>query len=378
MLSLKQAKSAARLFVRYPDYILRVLYERCKPIISHRFGRNGVSAFPTTLIFFLTQQCNMRCKMCGLWGTNGTALNAALEKEEMTPSQYGEIIHQVAFCKPTITLFGGEPFMYQGWDAVAEQVKKARLRCRIVTNGLLLEKNAAKIVELGVDKVNVSVDGPPPIHDSIRGVKGAFERAVKGIQAVAAARKRAGGGAPLMSIVCTISQFNHAHLLALAEAVKDLPLSSLAFQHLTFLDQATYEAHTRVLSQVLGTTSEVCKGFVTTHENLDPQVLIAQLHRLSHTQYRFPVLFRPDYSPREIVDYYTSLSYRRQSHLGCVAPWREAYVMPDGSLTPCMGYVVGNLRQSSFRILWNSDRFCRFREAVKKHGRFPFCHRCCN
>jgi radical SAM protein with 4Fe4S-binding SPASM domain len=52
--------------------------------------------------------------------------------------------------------------------------------------------------------------------------------------------------------------------------------------------------------------------------------------------------------------------------------------MPDGSLTPCLGYAVGNLRQSGLRSLWNNEKFRRFREAVKKHGRFPFCHRCCN
>jgi MoaA/NifB/PqqE/SkfB family radical SAM enzyme len=378
MLNLEQTKSAARLFVRHPDYFLRVLYERCKPIISCRLGRHGVSAYPTTLIFFLTYRCNLRCKMCGLWGANGTAIHTELEQDRLTAAEYGEIIRQAAFCRPTITLFGGEPLLHRDWDAIAQHVKEAGLRCRVVTNGLLLEKHAARIVELGIDKVNVSIDGPPAVHDEIRGERGGFERAVKGIQAVADSQKRSGASTPLISITCTVSQFNHAYLLDLAEAVRDLPLSSLVFQHLTFLDQATYEAHHRIFSRMFGATSEVCKGFVIAHENLDPQVLIAQLHRLSHMRCRFPILFRPDFSPREIVDYYTDPLYRRRTHLGCVAPWREAHVMPDGSLTPCLGYVVGNLRQAGLRDLWNNEKFRRFREAVKKHGRFPFCHRCCN
>jgi MoaA/NifB/PqqE/SkfB family radical SAM enzyme len=296
----------------------------------------------------------------------------------MTAADFAEVVHQVAFCKPTITLFGGEPLVFKGWDTVAQHAKAANLRCRIVTNGLLVEKYASRIVELGIDKVNVSIDGPAPINDEVRGVKGGYEKAIKGIHAVNAVKKARGVNLPLMSIVCTISQDNHAYLVDLAEGVKELPLSSLVYQHLTFITKERYEEHNRIFSKHLQKASEVCKGFVLNHENLDPQVLVSQLHRLSHSEYRFPVLFRPGFSPREVVEYYTNPSYERGSHQVCVAPWREAYVMPDGSLTPCLDYVVGNVRETPFRKLWNNTAFCRFRAAVKKHGRFPFCHKCCN
>jgi MoaA/NifB/PqqE/SkfB family radical SAM enzyme len=386
MSTVSQVKSVIEMAARVPHYLPRVAYEHLRPWVSCYCSRSGTSSYPTTLIFFLTHKCNMRCKMCGLWGTHGTASEAASLRpgsgqqpsDQLTVTEYADIIRQVTFCKPTITLFGGEPFVFKDWEAVAHLVKAARLRCRIVTNGLLLEKNAAKLVALGVDKVTVSIDGPAPIHEDVRGVKGAFEKAMRGIRALDALKRSRRREKPVVSVVCTISQFNHAHLVDLAEALKDEPISLLAFQHLTFIDPTTYEQHAREVSSLLHTTSESCKGFVTPEHNLDPQVLIAQIHRLSQNSYPFPVLFRPNFPIKELVAYYTNPAYTRRSHRQCVAPWREAYVMPDGSLTPCLDYGVGNLRTTSFRELWNNARFRRFREVIKKHGRFPFCHKCCN
>lgn len=378
MISLSQLKSATRLFVKNPHYLFRVAYERLRPHIYYYFYRRGTSGYPSTITLFLTYQCNMRCKMCGLWRYHAVATPMPREDNRLKPAEYAELIRQVAFFRPTIMLFGGEPLVYEDWATVAEYAKKAHLRCRMVTNGFLLERNAQKIVELGVDKVNVSIDGPAPIHDEVRGVKGAFDRAIRGIRTVDALKRIRKSHLPLISVVCTISSLNHAYLLDLAEAMRGEPIVSLVFQHLTFLDMETYEEHNRLFRRVFGTTSECCRGFVMSHENLDPQVLIAQLHRLSHTSCPFPILFRPDFSFREVVEYYTNPNYIRASHQRCVAPWREVYVMPDGTVTPCLDYIVGNIRETPFIDLWNNERFCRFRKVIKKHGRFPFCHKCCN
>lgn len=378
MVTASQARNVARLLFANPRYLVHVAVERLQPVLSYYLSRSGTSAFPTTLTFFLTHKCNMRCKMCGLWGEKGTAAQLPYGANALSVPEYEEIIRKVAFCKPTITLFGGEPFLFQGWEQIAKAVKDANLRCRIVTNGLLLEKNAEKVVELGVDKVDVSIDGPAPVHDDIRGVKGAFDRAIRGIQAVNAVKKARRAAAPPISVVCTVSQANHAYLVDLAEALKDQPIIFLSYQHLTFIEQAACEDHERIFQRVFQRKSEACRGFVMTQENLDPQLLISQLHRLSHMRYPFPIFFRPNYSLREVVEYYTNPEYRRESHLHCVAPWREAYLMPDGSFMPCLDYVVGNLRTAGLRELWNNPAFCRFRSVLKKKGRFPFCQRCCN
>src|ERR1022692_5069708 len=57
------------------------------------------------------------------------------------------------------------------------------IRTTILSTGLLLERNAARIAE-GVDEVIVSLDGPAKIHDEIRRVPGPFDLLAKGVRAV--------------------------------------------------------------------------------------------------------------------------------------------------------------------------------------------------
>jgi len=59
------------------------------------------------------------------------------------------------------------------------------------TNATLLASLADRLVELGVEFVTVSLDGPPEVHDYIRGLEGAFAQSAAGLQALVAARRKA-------------------------------------------------------------------------------------------------------------------------------------------------------------------------------------------
>lgn len=49
---------------------------------------------------------------------------------------------------------------------------------------MLLEKYAEDLVNLGIDEIIFSLDGPREIHDTIRGGEGIFDRTIKGLKAV--------------------------------------------------------------------------------------------------------------------------------------------------------------------------------------------------
>ena len=69
------------------------------------------------------------------------------------------------------------------WDYLSE-CKNKSFRTSIITNGTLLgEKEAQKISQIGISAIFVSLDGPPSIHDSLRG-KGTFKKTIKGIEAL--------------------------------------------------------------------------------------------------------------------------------------------------------------------------------------------------
>ncbi len=112
--------------------------------------------------------------MCGQWGTSGTSRDMSPEelKDELSLDEIDKIINDIKAFKPNVTLFGGEPLLYSNWEKVVSRIKEEGMRCNIITNGILLEKYASSIINLGVDEIIFSLDGPREVHDEVRGTKG--------------------------------------------------------------------------------------------------------------------------------------------------------------------------------------------------------------
>ena len=61
----------------------------------------------------------------------------------------------------------------------------------LLTNGLLLTENLAQqVIEAGVTRIWISVDGREEINDSIRGVKGYFKNAISVLEVLSALRQK--------------------------------------------------------------------------------------------------------------------------------------------------------------------------------------------
>jgi MoaA/NifB/PqqE/SkfB family radical SAM enzyme len=118
--------------------------------------------------------------MCGIWSSKPVA--------EVPPEVYSKLPSSLR----DVNLTGGEPFLRDDLAEIHAAVRSACPRARTVvsTNGLLPGRIVAAVgamasIEPGIG-VAVSVDGPPETHDRLRGVPGAYERAlatVRGLQA---------------------------------------------------------------------------------------------------------------------------------------------------------------------------------------------------
>ena len=88
-----------------------------------------------------------------------------------------------------VTWFGGEPLLPRAYDVVRDlsrgfvdraQAKGAEYRATVVTNGYLLTRERMQeLAALGVNQVQVTLDGPPAYHDRRRilaGGQGTFAR----------------------------------------------------------------------------------------------------------------------------------------------------------------------------------------------------------
>jgi SynChlorMet cassette radical SAM/SPASM protein ScmF len=143
----------------------------------------------TTFYLYLTDGCNLRCRHC--WITP-TFVNG-----EPSPGEYLslDLLKQaVAEAKPlglrTAKLTGGEPTLHPQFVEIADYLSTEGLSLTMETNGTRIDEALARHLKEHTNlwHVSVSLDGASAAsHDAFRGVKGAFDAAVRGFRALVAA-----------------------------------------------------------------------------------------------------------------------------------------------------------------------------------------------
>lgn len=121
--------------------------------------------------------CNLRCRMCGVWKNPDAAT--------IDPHLYTRLPAGLR----KITLTGGEIFLDPGLGerlrVIADACPKARII--LITNGSLPNAVGQLVRGVGVPirsrlGFRVSLDGPPEVHDAIRGKPGAHASALETIR----------------------------------------------------------------------------------------------------------------------------------------------------------------------------------------------------
>ncbi|MFQ5714336.1 MAG: heme b synthase [Candidatus Scalinduaceae bacterium] len=156
------------------------------------------------LVFWeTTAGCNLECIHC-----RRLDVSTQLAKDDMTTEESYKFIDALAeTAKPILVLSGGEPLFRPDIFDIAKYALKKGLTVALATNGTLVDEvMAKKIVEAGVSRVSISLDGADAeTHDSFRKLKGSFEKAIKGFNHL----KKLGMS---MQINCTIAKHNSHQL----------------------------------------------------------------------------------------------------------------------------------------------------------------------
>jgi radical SAM protein with 4Fe4S-binding SPASM domain len=131
----------------------------------------------------LTPHCNQKCDYCyNEWREdNGSALGGA-----STEQLLGRIDRMAAAWDiDHFTLTGGEPFARHDVFEVIERARTHGIRVQMISNGgLITEAIAARLSQLGVTYVQITLDGPDAaLHEEHVG-RGHFEKTLAGIRAL--------------------------------------------------------------------------------------------------------------------------------------------------------------------------------------------------
>jgi radical SAM protein with 4Fe4S-binding SPASM domain len=134
---------------------------------------------PRLIFWEVTKGCNLRCIHCR---ATATELSSPLDLPTTKALNLIEQFSQVSL--PILVLSGGEPLFRADLFDLARYATARGLRVALATNGtLVLPEIARQIVDSGVRRVSISLDGADAFtHDAFRGIPGAFEAALRGFR----------------------------------------------------------------------------------------------------------------------------------------------------------------------------------------------------
>jgi SynChlorMet cassette radical SAM/SPASM protein ScmF len=136
---------------------------------------------------YLTGGCNLRCAHC--WISPAYSPRGEIPGDSLSADDVRKVIDEagpLGLCQVKLT--GGEPFLNRNIFEIIEVAAARGLTIFIETNATLIDRDAAAFLKRhGVTSLSVSIDSHrPAFHDSFRGVKGAFDDAVSGVELLTA------------------------------------------------------------------------------------------------------------------------------------------------------------------------------------------------
>jgi len=131
---------------------------------------------PLSVQLDLTYRCNERCIHCYLDHD---------DHGEMTTAEIKDLLDQMAAAGVFyLTISGGEILMRRDFFEILEHARARTFCIKLKTNGVLIrKKEAARLRELGVESVQISVySHRPEVHDAITKMPGSFRQSIAAVR----------------------------------------------------------------------------------------------------------------------------------------------------------------------------------------------------
>ncbi len=310
--------------------------------------------YPSFLIFECTENCNSRCRMCNIWKKK--------PKGELTKEELSQIFSSRLFSKLRwINLTGGEPFLRKDFVDIIEILNSLpNLEgIAVPTNGFLTQRivDAVESSLRLLDRrkflsVTVSIDGFEKTHESIRGVKGSFKKAIATLDRLLELKKRYKNFN--VGVQPTISRINLKEIKAFYSWIKK---KTAAVGFAVMLQSPGY------------------------YDNLDSDIGLSKKDLLKLSRF----LRKIAKADVQYAYYYYSLARMFESSrrgFGCMAGYKTLFMDSYGSLSPCpvlsfnKAYSFGSFRKGD--IFWFSGSSDNLRKRLKSEKICESCTMLCD
>jgi len=300
---------------------------------------------PLNLVVSLTYRCNSRCKTCNVWRKSA---------DELTTDEWQRIFRKIGKAPYYLTFSGGEPFLRSD---IVDIVRAAGALCQpsiitIPTNALMSQVvpqkveqilDAAQGIQVGI---NVSLDGTGLHHDAIRGVDGAYERAMETYQRLRALNHRN----LTLGVHTVVSRFNVADFAQI-------------YQELSKLEADSYISEMAEERVELGTTGmDITPSpheYARVADFLTTQIKNSHYSGLARITQAFRMRYY-ELAKRTLIE--------ERQVIPCYAGFSSGHIAPDGDVWACCTRAepLGNLRQTDYDLapIWFGERAEAMRRSI--------------
>jgi len=289
-------------------------------------------------VVWITNMCNLRCKICNQWKTD-----PKLFSQELSTDEWCTFVDSAKRLRAAaIVITGGEPFLRTDLFEILGYIQKRGLAYHICTNGTLLdEERVGKLKSLKPTSISVSLDSySAEIHNMMRGVD-CFNRVIEGVKLLKRSIPKTKVG-----INCVISKknfYNMYKMIPFAEELKvdqikiDLIHTNLKHRSLNAIDFDDFIFKTDDIEELNNEVDKYINAAVNTRLLTNSFTFLKGIKDLYNRRYNFP----------------------------CYAGYASCAVDALGKVSPCDNFEGNdNLRNKPLDDIWKSDSFGELRRKV--------------
>ncbi|RMF51592.1 MAG: radical SAM protein [Chloroflexota bacterium] len=313
-------------------------------------GSDRLYALPL-LVLYLTDGCNSRCLSCAIWHAPRRNMPLALALRLAEEAAALGLRH--------VLLSGGEAMQHPHWAEIAQAFRKRGVHVGLLTNGLLLKKQAEQVIA-HIDQLTLSLDAATPeLYAHIRGVD-ALPHILEGMARIA----------PHVPIITrtTVQRANFRQLSAIVGLAKAYGARKVSFLAVDTVNGEAFGARAAETFQELALTADDLPIFA--------EVLDA-LEREHAADFASGLIAESPAKLRTLYAFFASAhGLARFPAPRCNAPQLSVVVETDGRLRPC--YFLpsgGSVAEQPLAQALNSSTLRALRRAVR-HGERAECGRC--
>jgi MoaA/NifB/PqqE/SkfB family radical SAM enzyme len=250
--------------------------------------------------------CNQKCSHCAI-----EKFKINLKGKKMNSNDVAIIANQAHnYGLYSICLSGGEPTIFPDLEQVIDAIKPERFVLSMDTNGYKLSEEKIKwLVEKGVDRIHLSIDGLEENHDEFRHKPGAWKHNIE---------------------MLPICKENGLGVVINIVATKDLVRSKEIEKQLEFLKQFNFHS------------SLIYAKPVGTFEQAKDQVL-------NSVEFEYLETLTKKYNCS------THLTINNGLDIGCLCYKRHFSILPNGESLPCpwIPISMGNVLEEGLETILN-------------------------